>query len=186
MRVAGFSGYTERLLCNGMKCWCILRWVAPEVLGTPLTWEMENYDPVTGLSLLGPFPEKGTYEIAVPLLRRYIEDGKTLSEAMPLSYAVIDFVIPLLLKAQEMTVQERLIAKQLNEEAEERALNTLIADRMADALPSFYGPVSYENQRIKTALIDRKMEQIQRVWDRLTPADLERIRRTPKGVRQLN
>jgi hypothetical protein len=165
--VAGLHGYEERLLCSGAPCWNILRWIAPEVYGTPESWYAANYDELTKLCLLGLYPEKGRYEVAVPLMRKWMENGNLKFEAMPLNYSILDIVIPLLVQAEKIGWLERKLAQEEHERRENERIVQQIADRLQGELPSFYGPVSYAGQRTRVALIERKMDEIERKWKQL-------------------
>jgi hypothetical protein len=179
--VAGLSGYEERLLSSG-ACWKILRWNPPECYGSPESWYLENYDYDTGLCLLGPYPEKGRYEVAIPLMRQEVVNGKLEVEAMPLNYAIIDLVIPLLVKSQELSYWERKVAEEEEVRLENTRLCSEIADRMSSDLPAFYGPVSYAGQITRTALIDRKMAAIEENYRRFPHIFKNPVR----GLRQIN
>ena len=169
---AGLNGYEERLLCSGQPCWNVLRWKAPEVYGTPETWYAQNYDEQTGLCLLGPYPEKGRYEVAVPLMRKEVVNGNLVVEALPLNYSILDIVIPLLVQAEKISWLERKLAQEEEQKQENARIVNMIAERMDDALPSFYGPISYAGQGNRTSLIDRKVAQLEQV-----------IRRNPAALR---
>jgi hypothetical protein len=165
--VAGLRGYEPRLLCNGLPCWNILRWIPPESYGTPEMWYRQNFDELTGLCLMGPYPDKGRYEVAIPLMNKKMVNGNLQIEAMPLCYAIIDTIIPLLVKAQRLTYWERKAAEEQREAKENAAIVSEITDRLLDDMPTFYGPTSYREQQNRTALIDRKMAEIERVWKML-------------------
>jgi hypothetical protein len=178
--VAGRNGYEERLLC-GLPCWLILRWVPPESYGSPDLWYRQNKDEDTGLCLLGPYPSRGKYEIAVPLYRKRVVNGTLEFEAMPLNHSIIDTMIPLMLKAQELTFWERKAALEQQEQEENDAMVNEIADRLQNDMPTFYGPTSYPVQANCTALIDRKMAEVERVW-RSLPANI--LRNPKRGFQQ--
>lgn len=174
--VAGKNGYEERLLC-GLPCWLILRWVPPESYGSPELWERQNKDPETGLLLLGPYPNRGKYEVAIPLYNKRMVNGTLEFEAMELSHAIIDKIIPLMIKAQELTRAEKLAAMEQQEMEENTTLVNQIADRLNSDLPTFYGPTSYAGGRSNhTALIDRKMAEVEQVWRNLP----EKFLKNPK------
>jgi hypothetical protein len=180
--VAGIGGYEHRLL-SGLACWNILIWKPPESYGSPETWYMANYDQESRLCLLGPYPETGRYEVLIPLMSKAYVAGQLVIDAMPLNYSIIDMIIPLLVKSLELTELERQVAMEQEEEEENARLVQEIADRMTSALPSFYGPTSYSGQQNRTALIDRKMAEVERVWRSLP----ESVLRNPKkGFRQAN
>jgi hypothetical protein len=161
-------GYRERYLCHGMPCWVILRWKQPKQYGSPRMFYAETFDQVSGMYILGEYPWHGRYEIVQALHRKEFIDGKLIFTHFPLSHVLIDKVIPLMLRVQSMSAVERQAASQLAREREEKERTQDIADRLMEALPAYYGPVSFSRQGIRTALIDRKMEAIQKTWDRMS------------------
>jgi len=176
--VAGMGVYEPRLLCSGVACWNILRWKAPEAFGTPESWYAENADPDNpGFSILGPYPEKGAYEVLTPLVEQKIVDGKLSVKSLPLEHVIIDTMIPLIEMAQHLSKFELMALKAEEERKENERMVNEIADRLESDLPAFYGPVSYEGQRNRTALITRKMEDVERVWRSIPDKVLRNPRR---------
>lgn len=166
--IATHHGYMPRLHGNNQPCWILQRWVAPEMYGTPEVYYALTADKETGLAMLGEYPEFGRYETVTQFMRReYNEQTQRLDiHTIPLDWTIIERLIPVMLKAQEITYWEQRAAVE-QEEAEENARQVdMIASRLYDDLPSFYGPVSYAGQRTRTALIDRKKAQIEQEWRR--------------------
>lgn len=161
-------GYRPKLMGNNDPCWMLVRWTPPEMYGTPEVYYALTADAETGLAMLGEYPEFGRYEILTKFLRReYNPDTQQLEiHTIPLDWNLIESLIPVMLASQEMTYWEQRAAIE-QEEAEENARQVdMIASRLYDDLPMFYGPMSYAGQRNRTALIDRKSEQIEKVWRR--------------------
>jgi hypothetical protein len=161
-------GYRLRYLCHGMPCWVILRWKSPKHYGTPELFYLQTFDHATRMNILGEYPWRGRYEVMQPLIRKEFIGGKLVIEHFPLSHVLIDKLIPLMIQAQKMTAAERQAAEQFMKEREEKAQTQEIEDRLMDSLPAWYGPVSYSRQGMHTSLLDRKMEAIQRQWNRLS------------------
>lgn len=136
--------------------------------GTPEVYYELTADKETGLAMLGEYPEFGRYETLVKFLHReYNEATQELEvHTIPLDWNLIESLIPVLQASQEMTYwEQRAIIEQ--EKAEENARQVdMIASRLYDDLPAFYGPTSHAARINKTALIDRKKEQIEREWTR--------------------
>jgi hypothetical protein len=162
------KGYRERYQCHGTPCWVIMRWKSPNHYGSPAMYYSGTFDDFSGMYILGEYPWRGRYEVMQPLARKEFKDGKLMIEHFPLSHVLIDKLIPLMLMAQRMTYWEWKAANDLARQHEEKAQTDEIADRLMDALPKWYGPVSYSRQGCRTALLDRKMHQIQQAWDRLS------------------
>ena len=161
-------GYVQKLKGNNDPCWMLLKWTAPEMYGTPEVYYALTADAETGLAMLGEYPEFGRYEVLTKFIRReYNSDTQELEiHTIPLDWKLIESLIPVMLASQEMTYwEQRAMIEQ--EEAEENARQVdMIASRLYDDLPAFYGPTSHAARINKTALIDRKKEQIEREWTR--------------------
>jgi hypothetical protein len=177
IRVAGIRGYEDRLVAGNIPCWNIMRWRAPEVFGTPRLYELVNRDPATGLCLLGEYPYEGRYDVLQPLMTKEFKDGRLEVDAFPLSYYIIDAMLPMFIKGTELSEFEIAAANAYVAEQEKRAAVEEITDRLMDELPTRFGPVSYSKQGCRTAVITRKMNEISRVWDRMSKTALRNQRR---------
>jgi len=163
---------------DGQGCWTILCWKPPAHYGSPDTYyantwialerkEEQGHDSAEGFYVTAGYPWQGRYEIVVPLISKEFVDGKLLITHMPLSHYLIDVVIPLIVKWQELSHEEKEAAKQAEAEAESRRQTQQIEDMLMDRLPAWYGPVSFSRQGCRTALLDRKMYAIQQQWNRM-------------------
>lgn len=161
-------GYRERYLAGGTPCWNILRWKPAEHYGTPAVWYLNTWDEFSRMFILGEYPWKGRYEVLQSLHRREVIDGKLVITHFPLSHVLIDKLIPMMVAFQFMSEQEKKAAREFVRQKEEKIESEQNADRMESNLPAWYGPVSFSRQGIKTSLLDRKMEQIKKHWDRLS------------------
>jgi len=160
--------YRDRYQCHGMPCWVIMRWKAPVEYGTPEIYYANTFDPLTGLFITGEYPWRGRYEIVQPLISKEFVNGKLVVEHFPLSHYLIDMLIPMMLAFQELSHEQQEAAKQAVRAAEEQKMTEQIAESMAENLPSFWGPVSFSGQGCRTSLLDRKMQQIQSAWDKIS------------------
>jgi hypothetical protein len=163
------KGYRDVELCHGVPCWNIIRWKsAAQAFGTPDMFYAETYDQCTGMQMLGAYPWKGFYEVLQPLYHREFRDNKLIIHHMPLSHILIDFVIPLILKAQGVSMEEKRAAIAIAKAEQHRKDVEYTAEMIAENLPAYWGPVSFGRQGIKTSLLTRKMDAISKVWDRLS------------------
>jgi hypothetical protein len=160
--------YRDRYQCHGMPCWVIMRWKAPVEYGTPEMYYANTFDAFTGLYITGEYPWRGRYESVQPLISKEFVDGKLVIEHFPLSHYLIDMLIPMMLAFQELSEEQKEAARQATAAAEERKATEEIADRMAENLPSFWGPVSFGAGGSRCSVLDKKMDAIQKVWDRLS------------------
>lgn len=161
-----------------------MKWKSPSEYGSPAayyssTWMstgqkyflndrgVQTFDEPDGFYVTGEYPWRGRYEIVQPLMNREFVKGKLVVETFPLSHLLIDLVIPLILAYQDLSLAERAAAQELAHEEEERKLTEEIADMLLDSMPKMQPHCFASRQGCHTALIDKKMEQIQRVWNAL-------------------
>jgi hypothetical protein len=159
-------GYREKYLATPYPCWQIERWMAPVKYGSPRMWYGTNYVPEWEISIMGPYPWRGRYEVLYQLFRKQFAGRELKIIILPLSHTLIDKVIPCLIEAQKLSDAERVIAQKAAKEYEDRQLVNEIADRMANDSP-WYGPVSFAKQGIRTNLLDRMMEKVQKRWSNI-------------------
>lgn len=163
------KGYREVELCHGMPCWNIIRWKsAAQAFGTPDMFYSQTYDQFSEMQILGEYPWKGFYEVLQPLCHKEFIDGKMVIKHMPLSHILIDFVIPMLLKAQTVSMEEKKAAIAVAKAEQHKKDVEYTAEMMAENMPAYWGPVSFSRQGIKTDLLTRKMDAIKKVWDRMS------------------
>ena len=186
--------YRDIYQCHGMPCWVIVRWKQPAHYGSPETYYQNTWDDFSKMHFLGEYPWRGRYEIVQPLMRQEMTEGKLVKDWIPslnphtgiiehipvmkrvgreliihhmvLSHILIDKIIPLILQVQALSRDELLAIKQANELAEHKKIVEETADIMADSMPSYFGPVSYARQGVRTSLLDRKMDAIEKAWKR--------------------
>lgn len=167
--VQGPWGYTERMLCPNIPCWVILRWRAPETFGTPRLYELINRDPETHLCILGEYPYEGKWEIVQPLYsKEFSFEGGLKIDHFPLSWLIIENILPILEMAEEMSAEELAAVTEANEAAENKVQVEEITNRLMEEYPTRFGPVSYGRGGCKTSVIDRKMHEISKVWNRMS------------------
>jgi hypothetical protein len=160
-------GYRDRHR-GATPCWNIMRWRSPKEYGTPTLYYMQTWDEFSKTFITGEYPWKGRYETLISMYRKQMVNGELVVESFPLSHILIDQIIPLLVEAQSLTLAERKAALQMEQEQREKEESQLTEDVLMHHLPSFYGPVSFSRQGCRTSLIDRKIEQLQRGWSRMS------------------
>ena len=161
-------GYRDVCQNNEGQYWTLMRWKPAFFYGTPAAYYANTWDPVSKLYITGEYPWKGRYEPIQPFMERILEDGKLRIEHLPLSHYLIDRIIPLMEAYQRLSKHEQKAAQILAEERERRKELNEVSERMMEAMPSYLGPVSYSLQGCRTSLIDKKMEAIQKQWNRMT------------------
>lgn len=163
-------GYRERYQAHGMPCWVIMRWHSPAEYGSPRAYYMNSRMGTAdkGFYVTGEYPYRGRYEVVQPLISKEFVGKKLVVTHFPLSHFLIDKLIPLMLEYANLSQRQKQAIQAANKAIEEKKQTEEITDLLEQNMPKFWGPVSYSRQGIRTSLLDRKMEQIQRVWDRMS------------------
>ena len=151
------GGYEDRS-CNTPE-WLLQRKMSPAKWGSPALFRLINKDPANN-QLLFPYPEYGFWEII-----------KSLGDK-PIDYEIMHSTIPFLEATSHLTNAQIRAYKDRQKAAEEKADVDMVADRLYDALPSRYGPVSYGRGGCRTSVLDKRMEQISRIWDQFSRAQM--------------
>ena len=163
-----YKGYRDLLVGGGTPSWCLLQWQDAIEYGTPELYYMQNYDEGTGLQILGEYPYSGRYRVLYNL--RWMERGKNSLkfEAMPLNSYLIDTIVPIIMEAKEISWEKTKAVLADLKAREEKAQLAKIEDAMlSSALPFKGAPVSYSRQGCRTALVDKKIEAMQRNWNKI-------------------
>ncbi len=95
--------------------WHIERWVAPEQYGTPQSWNAETVEREDGIavSMLGPFPARGDYELSFTL---ETPNGNHL----PLTPSICDAVVRAVEWSRRQTPEQHKAALVAREERRQR------------------------------------------------------------------
>lgn len=169
---ASIVGYRKLLKGSNQPCWTLLQWHSPEEYGTPEMYYMQNLDEATGLQILGEYPYSGRYEVLYNL--GYLDrkpEGSTEFVAMPLCGQFLDQIMPLILMAQDLSIEKKKAFDEDMREREERSRLSEIERHMRDAALPFRGAnISYTRQGVRTPVIDRKVRNMQRNWNELCKA----------------
>ena len=88
-------------------------------------------------------------------------------EAMPLNSFILDTVVPIIMEARDISYEKTMASMQAIKEKEDAADVNMVEDAMRDAQMAFKGPVSYARQGCRTSIIDKKVEQMSRHWNRM-------------------
>jgi hypothetical protein len=162
-----FRGYRDLLIGGGTGSWILLQWQPPEVFGTPESFFVGNYDTDSDLQTLGEYPYQGKYVMLYNMCYRDMKDGKMSVEPMVLNSFVLDTVVPIIMQAKEISYEKTMAALKEQKDKDDAADLTMIEDCMRDASLAFKGPVSYARQGCRTSIIDRKVEQMTRNWNKM-------------------
>jgi hypothetical protein len=165
----GRSGQHMILKHGGIPAWFITTWKPPECFGTPDLWYATSWDEDSQTHTLGEFPYRGLYmpssfnlfvrnvtggghRYSEPDAKghRHVEEvpSRMDIEAMPLTFWLLDLIIPNMLKEIDVTYEQKRVAlmnRKLAESAEARAK---AYDAYMDAAPAFFGKAgTYESNR---------------------------------------
>lgn len=163
-----FVGYRDLLIGSGVGAWNLLQWHPPEHYGSPELWYFQNHDPETGLSTLAEFPYMGRYELLYSL--RYTEKrGNALHfEYMPLSSFLISTVVPIILAAKDVSYAEtKAVLLDQKTKDDTADVDNIESIMQASALPFKGAPVSYSKQGCRTSLVDKKITEMTRHWNKI-------------------
>jgi hypothetical protein len=172
LRVRGAQRrYTDMLVGHNQPCWLLQRWIPPEMFGTPEEYYAMSADE-DGLSLTGEYPQFGWYDTVVTFIEKRIDGDQLIIETIPLSYQILESLIPVLKAAQEMTEEEREMNRRAIEARENADTIELITDRLEEAMPAFFGPISYAGQHNHTGSafvrdVEERKKRIAAEWERL-------------------
>lgn len=160
--------YKEAYQSHGMACWTILQWKGPEEYGRPDTYYATQFDAESGLFTCGEYPWEGRYESIQPLNRTEMVNGKLEFMHFELSHILIDRIIPMILEAQNMSLEARAAALRDIKEREDRELQEQIHETVNANLPVWMDAVSYSKQGIRTSRLTQMSERIEKQWNRLS------------------
>lgn len=163
-----YKGYRDLLVGGGVPCWALLQWHDAIEYGTPEMYYVQNYDEDTGLQTLGEYPYQGRYQMLYNLRWTERVGNELKFEAMPLNSYLLDTIVPIILDARDIS-WEKTKAAMLDLKAREDAADAaMIEDVMRNnALPFRGSPVSYQKQGCRTALVDKKIEAMQKNWNKI-------------------
>ncbi len=163
-----YTGYRDLLIGGGVPCWALLQWHRPEEYGTPELYYVQNYDEETGLQTLGEYPYFGRYQMLYNLRWSEMRNGKMFFEMMPLNTFLLDTVVPIITQARDISWEKTRAAMADLKEREDKADVNMIEDVMRSNSLAFKGnAVSYQKQGCRTALVDKKIEAMQRNWNKM-------------------
>lgn len=164
IRVAGWLGYEDKLIGFGDPSWFLMQWVHPELLGTPEAWYIANHDDETGLCLLGEYPYDGNYKILFNLSHRYTENGEMKIYRFPLSEKLLSTVVPLVMQAKNVTLEQNKAWWEAQEEERELDISLMIENIRKSKKLAFKSGASFASQGIRSSVIDHKAQQLSLGW----------------------
>ena len=135
-----YTGYRDVLLGDGLPHWMLLQWVdrgksaeMPHLPAQgPASFYQETKDPASGLQLLGEYPYQGSYQIVLPLVAKWFEDGKLRIAAYPLDTEIVESMIPIIRASMLLSAEAKVRYMEEVKEQEEIAKNKQFQDAYDD------------------------------------------------------
>jgi hypothetical protein len=163
-----FKGYRDLLIGGGTPSWMLLQWQPPEHWGSPEAYYVMNYDQDTGLQDLGEYPYTGRYVLLYNMRWTERIGNKLVFEAMPLNSFLLETIVPIIMQAKDISWEKTKAVLKDQQEKDDKADVAMIEDVMRDSKVPFGGnAVSYQKQGCRTSLIDKKVEMMQRNWNKI-------------------
>jgi len=98
---------------------------------------------------------------------RDMQNGQLKIEGMPLNSQILDLVVPIIEQSRDISWEKTKAALKELQEKEDAADLSMVEDAMRDASLAFKGPSSYARQGCRTWHIDKKVEAMNRNWNRM-------------------
>jgi len=172
------EGYRDLLRGSGEPCWTLGMWHDAIEYGCPESYFLANYDEASGLQTLGEYPHSGRVEVMFNLRWHERVGNKMEFHTIPLTNHLIDLVLPIIMKAKEISAAKRIEAYKESMRRDEEDQERQIEKRLRDNALPFTGAVSYGRQGIRSTAIDKKMAELQRDWSDLS----KKARQFRKGL----
>jgi hypothetical protein len=176
-----YRGYRDVPVDGGEPHWLIQQWLPPDaedehgnkVFGSPAYYYAVNFDPSCNMQILGEYPYSGRYMTTFPLVSK---DGF----AMPLNSWLVDFVIPMIVWAKQISLLQKraVIAERRAREKQNRT------NEIADIIMSAkgLGEIRSAEGLSCVSALQKKMESIERYW----ASGCDFVRKQGKGFSQAN
>jgi hypothetical protein len=160
-----FRGYRRCYLGDGRPHWMLVQWVPagkslelphlpPE---SPARWYDNNRCPVSGLSLLGPYPHLGSYQIALPLTATFMLDGKMVVRFFPLSTEIVNMMIPVIKASMKLSLEAKM--RFMKEERDKDELE------YAKAVDDVYNGIKLSKAAQTSKWIEDKVRSMEKVFN---------------------
>jgi len=162
-----YRGYRYLLLGGGTPSWMLLQWQPAVNFGTPESFYVAGLDEESNLQTIGEYPYFGKYVMLYNLCWRDMQNGQLKIEGMPLNSQILDLVVPIIEQSRDISWEKTKAALKELQEKEDAADLSMVEDAMRDASLAFKGPSSYARQGCRTWYIDKKVEAMNRNWNRM-------------------
>ena len=181
-----YIGYRDVLLGDGLPHWMLLQWAdagksasMPHIpVESDEAWYEANKCPITGLSLLGGYPYRGSYQIALQLRAKCVtRDARGNPQlhlhAFPLSTQIIDMMVPIIKAAREISIKAKLAAMDEDREKEQ--------ERYAKTVEEIYQDAKLSASARTSQWIEDKARSIEKTWNAALIMKLQQNRGFAQG-----
>lgn len=175
-----YLGYRDLLIGDGTPHWMLQEWHPPEEYGGPGRWYMQNMDPETGMQDLGEYPYNGKYETVLNLISREFVNGELRLEPIPLSWVVIEIMVPILIESRNVSMLRKKLILMEEEERKKNERQKQIEDALLSSAPAFDGKARSAAYLECNSLVQKRAEAIERTWQQAARL----LNRLPKGLSQ--
>lgn len=160
-----FVGYHDVYRGDGLPHWMLMQWAdagkSIEMPHLPAEsdgrWYADNRCPKTGLSLLGEYPYRGSYQIALPLTAKFMHDGKLHIRSFPLSTEIVEMMVPIIKAAMEVSAEVKL--RYLKEQGQKDE------DQRAKTIEDVYQDIKLPTSAHSSAWITDKQRSIENAFN---------------------
>lgn len=173
-----YIGYRDVYVANGSPYppqdgyWMLMEFDPPEMFGSETIWWYLHRDETTGLGMLGPYPHKGRYKIALKLIWTSIDDGVMSIEPMELNSSVIDMIIPVIIAGRKDSPERRKAFAAAEKATADRRLNSQIESMLNDSKRPLLLP----------SRIDDRIRLMERQWSEF----LKNPRKLNRGIQMVS
>lgn len=171
-----FQGYRDVYLGDGLPHWMLLQWAdAGKSIAMPhlspesdVAFYVSNQCPKTGLQILGEYPYRGSYQIALPLVAKVFNNGQLSVTAFPLSTEIIEMMVPIIKASMDISLEAKM--RFMKEEAEK---DDIEYGKQVDAA---YNSVKLSAAARASSWIDDKVRSIEKHFNAALVTKMHRDR----------
>lgn len=168
----------DLLVGDGTPHWMLQEWHPASDYGGRAAWEARNAQAQVWLE----YPAGGKYETVLDLASHRMIAGRLVVEPIPLSWVVLEVMVPIIMEARKISALRRRMAFLEQREKEKSERIERIEDALRGASPAFSGAARSAQYLKCNSLVHKRAEALERYWQRIAKV----IARTPKGLSQMS
>jgi len=160
-----FRGYRRVYKGDGRPHWMLMQWVPggksyemPHLPAEgPTFWYNFNKCQQTGLSLLGEYPYRGSYQVVLPLVAKWFDRGQLQVRYFPLSTEIVNMMIPIIKASMKVSLEAKLRFMKEQEEKDDLEYGKAIDD--------VYNGVKLSRSARSSQWIEDKVRSMEKVFN---------------------